>query len=482
MRGLRTSIDQLSSAHPALATELTNMNRDLETLMMSIPPGSIGEIYEDGAPGKAETDAFGKFLKKQQTLLNGRDALISQIQGFPGFENFSKTPSFDMIRAAASRGPVIIINHCSLRSDIILVLHDSPPSLIPTAEDFYDRANGLADRLSTTRKEHGLGSYHYDDALRYVLKELYELVGQPVKDRLHELNIPEQSRIWWCPTSVFCSLPLHAMGPIPPKKNKVEYFSDVYISSYTPTLSALIKSREPRVQTSDPLSLLVIAPQDSSLDGVGEEIEAIRRTLGSSIDIGVLDATPKITTETLRHHHLAHFTCHGGLEKGKPFDASFKLYGGKRLTLLDIVRSQLPTAEFAFLSACHTAELTDGSIADEALHLTAAMQHCGFRSVVGTMWAMADKDGPRVAEHFYESMFSSGDPSIPYYERSAEALRYAVQRLRRKLMQELFKKLVKELRHELGQEPSEELKQELRQKAREEVGPERWVNFVHYGA
>jgi hypothetical protein len=98
------------------------------------------------------------------------------------------------------------------------------------------------------------------------------------------------------------------------------------------------------------------------------------------------------------------------------------------------------------------------------------------------MWAMADKDGPRVAEHVYESMFSSGDPSIPYYERSAEALRYAVQRLRRKLMQELFKKLVKELRHELGQEPSEELKQELRQKAREEVGPERWVNFVHYGA
>ncbi|KAI9450791.1 hypothetical protein F5148DRAFT_986813, partial [Russula earlei] len=35
-------------------------------------------------------------------------------------------------------------------------------------------------------------------------------------------------------------------------------------------------------------------------------------------------------------------------------------------------------------------------IADEALHLTAAMQYCGFRSVVGTMWGMADSDGPEL--------------------------------------------------------------------------------------
>ncbi|KAI0249932.1 CHAT domain-containing protein [Lactifluus subvellereus] len=238
------------------------------------------------------------------------------------------------------------------------------------------------------------------------------------------------------------------MGPVPSKVKVKRYFSDVYISSYTPTLSALIKSREPGVQTSDPLSLLVIAPPDTCLVGVREEIAVIRRTLGSSIDIGVLDATPKITTESLRHHRLAHFTCHGVLEKGKPFEASFVLHGRKRLTLLEIVRSRLPTAEFAFLSACHTAELTDGSIADEALHLTAAMQHCGFRSVVGTIWAMEDTDGRDVAEHFYKSMFSGGDQNIPYYERSAKALLDAVQKLRRE----------------------------------KRLSMERWVNFVHYGA
>jgi hypothetical protein len=46
------------------------------------------------------------------------------------------------------------------------------------------------------------------------------------------------------------------------------------------------------------------------------------------------------------------------------------------------------------------AELTDESIADEVLHLS-AVQFCGFGSVVGTMWAMADTDGRDLARDFY---------------------------------------------------------------------------------
>ena len=124
-----------------------------------------------------------------------------------------KPPLFDTLRSAASHGPVIIINHCKWRSDILILLHNSPPSLIPTSDGFYTRANKLQDQLLAERKK-GLESDAYEDALRTVLKELYELVGQPVIKRLNELEVPEQSRVWWCPTSVFCSLPLHAMGPI----------------------------------------------------------------------------------------------------------------------------------------------------------------------------------------------------------------------------------------------------------------------------
>ena len=111
-------------------------------------------------------------------------------------------------------------------------------------------------------------------------------------------------------------------------------------------------------------------------------------------------------------------------------DASFKLHRGSRLTLLDIIRSRLPDAEFAFLSCCHAAEITEDSVADEVLHLTAAMQYCRFSSVVGTMWAMADVDGQDQAKNFYKSLFSDQDSGVPYHERSAEALRDATQKLR----------------------------------------------------
>ncbi|KAH8990047.1 hypothetical protein EDB86DRAFT_2807491, partial [Lactarius hatsudake] len=76
------------------------------------------------------------------------------------------------------------------------------------------------------------------------------------------------------------------------------------------------------------------------------------------------------------------------------------------LTLLEIVRSQLPTAKFTFLSAansaCHTAELAGDSIADEGLRLGATTQFCGFRSLIGRMWAMADTDGADLSKPFYK--------------------------------------------------------------------------------
>jgi len=301
------------------------------------------------------------------------------------------------------------------------------------------------------RKERGLDSEDYGLTLASVLADLYELVGKPVIERLHQLKVPEKSRVWWCPTSAFCSLPLHAMGPIPSDDSDKVYFMDLYIPSYTPTLSALIESRKPGSfpETFDKPSLLLVAQPDT-LFGAWDEIKVIQTTKCPVTNLVSARATPKTVVERLKDHQFVHFICHGLLEPGKPFDASFELHGGD-LTLLDIVRSQLPAAEFAFLSACHTAELTEDSIADEGLHLAAAMQYCGFRSVVGTMWAMADTDGEDLSKYFYQSIFSesTGRERVPYYERSARALQFAVKKLRRK---------------------------------KRGLTLERWVNFVHYGA
>ncbi|KAH9970655.1 CHAT domain-containing protein [Russula compacta] len=443
MRGLRTSIDRLRAANLPLAEKFAAVNRDLEALTISPVI-----LMKDGQFGSHEAmEPFGRLVVEQRKLVAERDKLISQIRAQPGFDTFLIPPSFDTLRSAAACGPVILINHSEWRSDIVIILHDSPPSLIPSSDDFYDRAKELHDKLLAARNS-GLDSSEYEDALRGVLEHLYDLIGRPVIQRLNELNIPQQSRVWWCPTSVFCSLPLHAMGPVRSDGRTKLYFLDLYIPSYTPTLAALIESRKPSVQLLDEPSMLLVVQPDAQMPSASREKRVIRTICPSVETLSRENATPISTLERLKHHRFAHISSHGILEVGKPFDAFFKLYEGGRLTLLDIVRSRLPTAEFAFLSACHTAEITEESIANEGLHLAAAVQYSGFRSVVGTMWAVADIDGPVVAGSFYKSVFSDRWQGMPYYERTAEALRDAVVDLRRKRNMTL----------------------------------ERWVNYVHYGA
>ncbi|KAH9967823.1 CHAT domain-containing protein [Russula dissimulans] len=449
MRGLRTSIDQVRVVNSRLADKFTAVNRKIEMLTLSAIPNDDG----DGGVGALEgMEPFGRVVVEQQKLLDDREHILSQIRALPGLGNFLKAPSFDSLRSAAARGPVIIINHCRWRSDILLLLHNSSPIHIPTTDDFYSRGNKLRDELLAARKM-GLNSSEYDKALCSVLKELYELVGRPVIQRLDELNIPKQSRVWWCPTSAFCSLPLHAMGPIsvsdvgPPL-----YFLDLYIPSYTPTLSALIEALKPPTQRYDKPSILLVVQPDDKLPNARKEMRTIQAVSPSVATLIWETATPPAVLEHLGDHRFAHVVCHGYLEHGRPLDSWFKLYRGDRLSLLDVVRSRLSRAEFAFLAACHTAELAEGSLADEALHLTAAMQYCGFRSVVGTMWAVADEDGPILAENFYRSVFSGTGKKqgVCHYERTAEALRDAVVNLRGK--------------KGIG------------------MTLERWVNFVHYGA
>ncbi|KAN0141035.1 CHAT domain containing protein [Lactarius tabidus] len=415
------------STNPALADKFVDINRRLESVTMSVAQSDDDEIGRSAigsASGRRE-DSIGYLVSTQRRLLEERNTLISHIQSLPGFEHFLKSLSFDVLNSAASHGPVIIVNQAQslFPSHILLLLKDSPPSVISTPSDFHDRANQLQNELLQARKE------------KAGRRETPQLRGPGEISRL-----------------VFCSLPLHAMGPIPSDDGKERYFSDLYIPSYTPTLSALIESRK-RGPFSDAVdnfkpSILLVAQPDT-LPGAFDEITAIQTTKTSVTTFLSEMATPETVIEGLREHRFAHFVCHGLLETGKPFDASLELHKGN-LTLLGIVRSQLPAAEFAFLSACHTAELTEGSIADEGLHLAAAMQYCGFRSVVGTMWAMADTDGADLSKHFYKTIFSdkADKNGVPYHERSARALQIAVKKLQKK----------------------------------RGITLERWVNFVHYGA
>ena len=111
----------------------------------------------------------------------------------------------------------------------------------------------------------------------------------------------------------------------------------------------------------------------------------------------------------------------------RPVLISIANYGA--LALAEIMRTPLPHAALAFLSACQTAS-GDAALSDEAVHLAAGMLHAGYRSVIATMWSIRDADAPLVAGHVYSYLFDGSEVDS---RRSAYALHLAVAELRQKV-------------------------------------------------
>ncbi|KAI0003371.1 hypothetical protein BJV74DRAFT_813457 [Russula compacta] len=124
------------------------------------------------------------------------------------------------------------------------------------------------------------------------------------------------------------------MGPIKSDDNLKLYFSDLYIPSYTPTLTALIEARKPGAHTLEKPPILLVAQPDESMSRAWEKISLIQRLRTTVTTLISERATPFAVIEALQDHRFAHFSCHGTLEPGNPFDASFKLHEAhKRPTL-----------------------------------------------------------------------------------------------------------------------------------------------------
>ncbi|KAG8869369.1 hypothetical protein FRB97_001300 [Tulasnella sp. 331] len=116
-----------------------------------------------------------------------------------------------------------------------------------------------------------------------------------------------------------------------------------------------------------------------------------------------LAASHDAAVERLPTRRWIHIACHRHRGIARPFQWRFRLQD-KPLTLQEVIHTNLPNTELAFLSACHTAT-GDRNTPDEGLHLAAAMQFAGFRGVVGTLWTMDDADGPDVVDSFYKFLF-----------------------------------------------------------------------------
>ena len=259
--------------------------------------------------------------------------VVSEVRELPGFSRFLPPSLFSDLQTAARDGPVIIMNASKHGCDALIVFSDEDPIHIPLAIT-KQNVRGLSLRLRIlTRNAKRMDMNDMEKDLMVFLRELWDKLVSHIVDVL-KATCPRNSRIWWCPTAEFSLLPLHATAPYRPRQKGL---SDLYVSSYTTTLTALIRARQTSLHDSANEKPRFIAIGQAATKGaselffVGTELDNIGQLVDRLAVFRRIEGTAScISTvvNALGKNEWVHFACHGVPDQKKPFESAFALHDG----------------------------------------------------------------------------------------------------------------------------------------------------------
>ena len=423
---LGRAIELLDQGRSILWSQTSNFKQDLEDLRgvdsdLANDVDNVGKFLAQGCfrdpkdLSEADAQLFRRYAEKWEEL-------VHRIRGLPGFHHFSLPLPISALRTAAAEGPVVIINSSEFRCDAVIVPSQGDLVLVPlpdiTAAELVSLANQQEKFASRKSKSVWIQSKDYSmrsETLEQVLNKTWLLVGEPIAQKFEELGlvrgseVSSKSRVWWCLTGSLSFLPIHAS--FPPTKPDIGMM-DIVVSSYTPTISTLLRAQK-RNKLKRPTFRMLAVGQSSIADmtplpGVTEEIAFIQKILGvEALTLDECKATVDEVAASLPTCSWAHFACHGVQDPDKPMDSGLVMWDRHLLTLSRLAQNSLGSAEFAFLSCCESAKGSK-QFPNEAMHLAAGLQFIGYRGVIGTMWSVGDKDALSVATQIYGELFKDG--------------------------------------------------------------------------
>ncbi|TFK31076.1 CHAT domain-containing protein, partial [Crucibulum laeve] len=458
---LRTPMDELQDVAPELVAELRSISSQLEQ-------GSHRSV-KDGESLQGVFDAQEIHFRN---LNEQWSAALEKVRKLSSFQDFLCPRRFHALKQAANDSPVVILNASISGCDALIVTNEgvahmplnkfdmkkgnmlvrliqvsstsnsmrslnngNPSSAVRLSTE--DSANGIMHNLRMGRPARS-STVEVDDIYRYVLEVLWDDIVQPVIQHLQiQKSVTTPIRLHWCPTGLFTFLPIHAAGYYTQKFE--DYASQYIVSSYTPTLSALlIPGRHFESKPTSTLEIeMMTVIQSKTLPFTEVELKIIESRVPRQCLITL--GTPKSPASmekvlsNLSTASIAHFACHARQDAANPLESALVLEDGD-LKISRIMQHEMPNASLAFLCACETAMGAD-VLPDEAIHLGSTLLFAGFKSVVATMWSISDEDGAKVADYFYQKVFHgvgqhASIKPIPEFGHTARALHYAIGRLR----------------------------------------------------
>ncbi|KAJ7839739.1 CHAT domain-containing protein [Mycena leptocephala] len=429
---LRTPLDALKETRPDLAEKLMVLSMQLEGAASRGTSEQMAQAVFAGQ--QSEVEPIQVAAQRYHEAAHARDQLLKEIRALHEFDRFLLPKTMSELSLVMERGPVVILSVSTWACDALVlmpglgeeVLHIPLPDFsIGHAEAFGKSLDSLVghsgrgERLVGRRE----GNVDPEAQFAYILRELWKLVAKPVLAGLgYTTPSSNPQRIWWCLTGPLTSLPIHAAGLHGEDDGFGSKLSDFVISSYTPSLTALLEGFRRGSDSQRGLQLLVVSQPSADgqayIPGTQKEIDNIQRLAQATahqvtcLRLDGSTATLDSVQKGMQHSRWVHFACHGVQNAATPTESALLVARSSRLTLSNIIKLSLPHADLAFLSACQTATGAR-DLQEESVHLAAGMLLAGYRGVVATMWSINDNDAPQVAADFYGQMFKTSplDPT-----------------------------------------------------------------------
>ncbi|KIK42231.1 hypothetical protein CY34DRAFT_805131 [Suillus luteus UH-Slu-Lm8-n1] len=427
---LKTPVDDLESANPTLAHKYLELSK-----CVSNAAQSSATTTDRAAAERAATE--------YRRLTRRWEAAVADIRNLKDFSRFLLPPAYEDLQAAARHGPVILLIASKYSCNAIIVPTSGDPHHVPLSSIALADLNSLKRRFpGAIQNAKWKNPTEPRNDLIVLLRIVWHEIMLPIVNVLENvLKLKRHSRIWLCPTAAFTSIPLHAANPflIKADRSREPCLEDLYVCSYTPTLSALVRSRQLMKKRDTPSFVAIGQGQPSPGKGkellaVDSELELVRELVPATAKRTTISgdaATRAGALKALETNTWVHLACHGKQHPKQPYHSHFMMRD-KDLTLLDIMERDIPHAEFAFLSACHTA-VGDKETPDEVIHLAAGLQFAGFKSVVGTLWEVDDSVAKPVVEAFYKYMFHPKEAGVMDCTKAAWALNCATHAVKTKV-------------------------------------------------
>ncbi|KDN33405.1 hypothetical protein RSAG8_13499, partial [Rhizoctonia solani AG-8 WAC10335] len=384
---LRSPLDQLQASHPDLAARLQEVAAQLHTT------SSESRTSQALSSGSLTAEQIGQ---KHRRLAKEYSDLLEQTRKLSGFEEFLKPPKVAGLIGAARNGPIVVINcHTTCHALLITPGQDQVRSIdLPNfslKEIQYTRSHMQKLLKRTGFRERGaqLDCDLEEESFEDLLKLLWNDIVKPVLDFLgymRESSSGNLPHITWCPTGAVSFLPLHAAGDYDRPHSRV---FDYVISSYTPTLTALLSSSPSSL---GPGSRVLGVGQEATaipgyrlnkLPGTTKELNLMKQHTEKMIGVEFSElkgdkATKAAVLDAMEQHDWVHLACHAHQNVGSATESGFFLHDGI-LDLASINRRSFKNKGLAFLSACQTAT-GDAKLPDEAVHLASGMLMAGYSS------------------------------------------------------------------------------------------------------